>query len=58
MIFIIKESSKKIKILSVALLSLAKQSECGMVLPSSCIAGLNVLNKRYVRTTTRNQDTE
>ena len=41
--------------MSVALLSQAKKSECGMAHLSSCIAGFNVLNKRYDRTTTRNQ---
>ena len=41
--------------LSVALLSQAKKSDCGMAQPSSCICGNNVLNKRYARTTPRNQ---
>ena len=39
----------------VALLSHVKKSEFGMAQLSSFIAGLNVLNKRYVRTTARNQ---
>ena len=41
--------------LRVALLSLAKKSECGKAQLSPWIAGFNVLNKLYVRTTTRNQ---
>ena len=45
----------EINILSVALLSQAEKSECGMAQPSSLIAGLSVLNKWYVRTATRNQ---
>ena len=31
-----------------------KKSECGMAQTSSCIAGFNVLNEQYVRTTARN----
>ena len=42
------------KILSVALLSPAKKSECDIAQPSSSIAGFNVLNKWYVRPTARN----
>ena len=38
-----------------ALLSQARKSECGMAQMSSCIAGFNVLNMRYVRTTAGNQ---
>ena len=38
-----------------ALLSQARKSERGMAQMSSCIAGFNVLNMRYVRTTTENQ---
>ena len=38
-----------------ALLSQARKSECGMAQTSSCIAGFNVLNLRYVRTTAGNQ---
>ena len=38
-----------------ALLSQARKSECGMAQTSSCIAGFNVLNMRYVRTTAGNQ---
>ena len=45
----------QIKILSVALLSQAKQYECGMAPLSPWIAGFNVLNKRNARTTARNQ---
>ena len=41
--------------LSEALLSQAKKSDCGIAQPSSCISGDNVLNKRYARTTPRNQ---
>ena len=37
-------------------LSQAIKSECGMAQTSSCIAGFNVLNMRYVRTTAGNQD--
>ena len=37
------------KNLIVALLSQTKKSECGMAQLSSCIAGLNVMNKWYVR---------
>ena len=37
------------------LLSQARKSECGMAQTSSCIAGFNVLNMWYVRTTARNQ---
>ena len=39
-----------------ALLSQARKSECDMAQTSSCIAGFNVLNMRYVRTTAGNQD--
>ena len=39
-----------------ALLSQARKSECGMAQTSSCIAGFNVLNMWYVRTTAGNQD--
>ena len=38
----------EIKILSVALLSQAKQSECGMAQLSPCIAGFNDLDKWYL----------
>ena len=38
-----------------ALFSQAKKSEFGMAQLSSCIAGFNILNKHYVRTTARNQ---
>ena len=38
-----------------ALLSQARKSECGMAQMSSCIAGFNVLNMRYVRTAAGNQ---
>ena len=48
------QTSKNVLLLSVALLSQAKKYECDMVQPSSWIAWFNVLNKRYVRTTTRN----
>ena len=48
-------SKFKIKILSVALLSRSKKSNCDIVQPSSCIVGDNVPNKQYARTTARNQ---
>ena len=51
----IRVETLEIEILSVALLSQAKKSECGMAQPSFCIAGFNVPNKQYVRTTPRNQ---
>ena len=38
-----------------ALLNQARKSECGMAQMSSCIAGFNVLNMRYVRKTVGNQ---
>ena len=38
-----------------ALPSQAEKTDCGMAQLSSCTAGFNVLNKRYVRTTARNQ---
>ena len=38
-----------------ALLSQARKSECGMAQTSSCIAGFNVLNMRYVKTTAGHQ---
>ena len=37
------------------MLSQAKKYECGIAQPSSGIAGFNVLNKSYIRTTIRNQ---
>ena len=43
----------EIKMLSGALLSQAKQSECGMAQLSPCIAGFNVLDKRYRTWNTR-----
>ena len=51
----IRLETSEIKILSGAVLSQAKKSECGMAQPSSCIARFNVLNKWYVRTTAKIQ---
>ena len=41
--------------MSVALLSQAKKSECGIAQPSSSIDGDNVLTERYASTTAKNQ---
>ena len=41
--------------LSVAVLSIAKKSECGIAHPSSRIAGDNILNEGYAKNTARNQ---
>ena len=42
--------------MSVALLHQAKKSKCGIAQPSPYIAGVNVLNMQYARTTARNQN--
>ena len=41
--------------MSVALLSQAKKSECGIAQPSSSIDGDNVLTERYASTNAKNQ---
>ena len=41
--------------MNLALLSQIKKSECGTAQPSSYIAGDNILNEQYVRTTAKNQ---
>ena len=41
--------------MSVALLSQAKKSECGIAQPCSSIAVYNVLTEPYARTTAKNQ---
>ena len=51
----IQVEAPEIKILIVALISQARNSECGMAQTISCIAGFNVLNMRYVRTNAGNQ---
>ena len=41
--------------MSVALLSQARKSECGIAQPNFSIAGGNVLNEQYARTTAKKQ---